>query len=105
MMREARALSLEELAARIGTTNQQISLLETGKRRLTVDWLRKLGQALKCHPWALVGEELPESMGPIEMRLLEAFRQLGKEHRKALMLLATSIRTTPAKRRLRPSSA
>ena len=34
VLREARGLSLEELAAEVGTTNQQISLLENGKRRL-----------------------------------------------------------------------
>lgn len=33
-MREARGISLEALATEAGTTNQQVSLLETGKRRL-----------------------------------------------------------------------
>jgi transcriptional regulator with XRE-family HTH domain len=36
-MREARALSLETLAERVGTTNQQMSHLENGKRRLIVE--------------------------------------------------------------------
>lgn len=40
--REARGQSLEALAAEAGTTNQQISLFETGKRRLTVEWLLRL---------------------------------------------------------------
>jgi transcriptional regulator with XRE-family HTH domain len=53
-LREARGLTLAELADRVGTTNQQISHLELGKRQLTVEWLRRLGDALGCHPWAIV---------------------------------------------------
>ena len=53
-LREARGWTLAELAARVGTSNQQISNLELGKRQLTVDWLRRLGTALNCHPWAVV---------------------------------------------------
>jgi ribosome-binding protein aMBF1 (putative translation factor) len=48
LLREARGLSLETLAAEAGTENQQISLLESGKRRLTVDWLLRLSHALTC---------------------------------------------------------
>lgn len=58
-LREARGLTLEELAQRVGTTNQQISHLELGKRQLTVDWLRRLAAALECHPWSLVEEPPP----------------------------------------------
>jgi len=57
-LREARGLTLEQLAAAVGTTNQMISHLELGKRQLTVAWLRRLATALDCHPWAIVdGEE------------------------------------------------
>jgi transcriptional regulator with XRE-family HTH domain len=56
-LREARGLTLAELAEAAGTTNQQISHLELGKRQLTVEWLRRLGQALGCHPWAIVEGE------------------------------------------------
>lgn len=56
-LREARGLTLADLAERLGTTNQQISHLELGKRQLTVDWLRRLGEALGCHPWAIVEKD------------------------------------------------
>lgn len=57
-LREARGLTLEELATAVGTTNQQISHLELGKRQLTVAWLKRLAEVLGCHPWAIVeGEE------------------------------------------------
>jgi transcriptional regulator with XRE-family HTH domain len=86
-LREARGLSLEALAHLAGTTNQQISHLEAGRRRLTVDWLCRLGQALACHPWALVSEEPPGTLLPQELRLLQAFRQLPSPQREALLTL------------------
>ncbi len=61
-LRESRGLTLEQLAAAVGTTNQQISHLELGKRQLTVAWLKRLAAALDCHPWAIVdGEEAMEA--------------------------------------------
>jgi transcriptional regulator with XRE-family HTH domain len=90
-MREARALSLETLAERVGTTNQQISHLETGKRRLTAEWLQRLGHAMGCHPWTLVSDDLPSPLGPLEIKLLEAFRGLADEQRKALLTLVTPV--------------
>ena len=52
-------MTLADLAERVGTTNQQISHLELGKRQLTVDWLRRLGVAFGCHPWAVVEDNGP----------------------------------------------
>jgi len=60
-LREARGLTLADLAARLGTTNQQVSHLELGKRQLTVEWLRRLGAALECHPWSIVEAEPPKA--------------------------------------------
>ncbi len=56
-LREGAGLTLSELAAKVGTTNQQISHLELGKRQLTVEWLRRLAEALGCHPWAIVEKD------------------------------------------------
>ena len=58
-LREARGWTLANLAERVGATNQQISHLELGKRQLTVDWLRRLGTALGCHPWSIVERDPP----------------------------------------------
>jgi len=100
-LREARGLSLEALAVLVGTTNQQISHLETGKRRLTVDWLSRLGEALSCHPWTLVSDDqLSEAMGgsvpPDERLLLEAFRKLTKEQRRAVLTLLVMHKAEPS---------
>jgi transcriptional regulator with XRE-family HTH domain len=55
-LREAQGLSLVALAERIGTSSQQVSHLELGKRHLTVEWLTRLAEALACHPWEIVSD-------------------------------------------------
>lgn len=89
--RDARGLSLDRLASLVDTTNQQISNLETGKRRLTADWLQRLGKALGCHPWALVDDDLPQPLLPQEIHLLDSFRNLGGAQREAILQLIDSI--------------
>ena len=104
VLREARSLSLEELAAEVGTTNQQISILENGKRRLTVEWLLRLSKALTCHPWELVAENLPQPMRPADIRLLDRFRGLAEQQQDALMLfLETLPASSPRRRKVVPS--
>jgi transcriptional regulator with XRE-family HTH domain len=90
-LREARGLSLAALAALVGTSNQEISHLELGKRQLTVDWLERIASALGCHPWAIVSESAPSD--PREVELVLAFRAM--DHREQETLLATC----PAPRR------
>lgn len=73
-LREARGLTLEQLAAAVGTTNQQISHLELGKRQLTVAWLKRLAAVLDCHPWAIVdGEEALEAFRGVEAQQDDSF--------------------------------
>lgn len=48
--RRRRDLTLEQLGAVLGTSNQQISRLEKGERRLTVDWLLRFAKALQVEP-------------------------------------------------------
>lgn len=77
-------MTLEQLAAAVGTTNQQISLLELGKRQLTVAWLVRLAEALACHPWAII-EATHEGLAPAELELAERVRKLGTAKRKKLL--------------------
>lgn len=62
--RHSRGLSLERLAERVGTDKTQLSRLEKGNRRLTVDWLERLASALQCSSQDLLGE--PPSIAPLE---------------------------------------
>jgi len=100
IMREARGWSLEMLASQSSTTNQQISALETGKRRLTVDWLIRLSTALNCHPWELVNHVLPKPPASHEVLLLERFRDLSGDQQRALLELLGTLSKTPPSRRL-----
>ena len=95
-LREAKGLTLERLAAAVGTTNQQISHLELGKRQLTVTWLKALAEALDCHPWAIV-EGSGDDPTPGERDLIRRFRQLGPTEHAALLSTLNQLeaRTTP----------
>jgi transcriptional regulator with XRE-family HTH domain len=102
VIREARGWSLEMLASESNTTNQQISLLEAGKRRLTVEWLLRLGDALNCHPWELVDHILPEPPESHELILLERFRDLSSDQQRVLLeLLGTMSKSLPSRSRPR----
>ena len=89
--REAKGLSLDQLASLTGTSNQQISNLETGKRRLTVDWLRALSKALGCHPWSLVGDELPGQFTTKDIQILDLLRELKSGQQEAVLQLLKSF--------------
>ena len=49
-LREARGLSAADLAEKVGTSQPQITRLERGERRLTVDWMQRIAKALDCQP-------------------------------------------------------
>jgi len=99
-LREAHNLPLGSLAQRVGTSAQQISHLETGKRRLTVYWMTRLGNALNCHPWELVGDGQPAAMDAKEIHLLGAFRRLPNRQRQPVLeLIESLIELAPAEPR------
>ena len=57
-LREQAGLTQEQLAKKIGggTTKMQISRLESGKIRLTQDWMRRLAEPLRCKPADLMSD-------------------------------------------------
>jgi transcriptional regulator with XRE-family HTH domain len=83
-LREAKGMTLDQLASAVGTTNQQISHLELGKRQLTVAWLTRLSDVLECHPWSIVGEPSPDP-GPEERAFLARYRALDAKARADLL--------------------
>jgi transcriptional regulator with XRE-family HTH domain len=61
--REYRGMTQEELAEKVGTYSGQISLLENGKRQLSVKWLHRLADALQITPgWLL--DHHPDDLDP-----------------------------------------
>jgi phage repressor protein C with HTH and peptisase S24 domain len=63
-LREAAGLSQAALAERIYTTQSQIDRLEKGERRLTIDWMTRLGSALGVDPAALLPPSDPAAARP-----------------------------------------
>ncbi len=45
---------MQELATRVGTSQQQIDRLEKSQRRLTAEWMDRLSKALNCKPTDLI---------------------------------------------------
>lgn len=58
-LRLAKGLTLDQLAKLAGTSAPQIGRLEKGERRLTVDWMMMLGQALGVPPDQLFPDDTP----------------------------------------------
>ena len=78
--RRRKGFSIEELARRSRTTASQISKLERGERRLTVEWMTRLAKALGCRRVDLLPSEAeagPRSDAaiPVDRELL---RRMGR---------------------------
>jgi phage repressor protein C with HTH and peptisase S24 domain len=63
--REKCGLSQQALAAGANTSNQQISLLENGKRKLTKEWAERLAVQLSCAAADLIFSEEELSAQPL----------------------------------------
>lgn len=84
--REFRELTQDELAAKIGTAGNVISLLEAGERRLSDKWLLKLAPALGTS----AGFLLDYDPNDIDAAFIDAAMSVPKERRaQALQILRT----------------
>ena len=89
-IRKLRGLTLQEVAVKAATTNQQVSHLEQGRRKLTYEWMERLAEALSCHPLELLANPPGTSDGKQqilsvrERQLLEMFRSLADDEQEAL---------------------
>ena len=71
-LRKARGLSLQDVADAAGTSQQQVSRLEKGRRGLTDKWMRRLAKALDCDPAHLLApSENPETDTPSPSELAD----------------------------------
>lgn len=101
-LREARGLTLRQLADRVGASRQHMSSLERGGRRLTADWLLRLSQGLDCHPCEILGADEPEGLTRRERVILAYVRRLNLDQQGALLEFLSSI--APGRRRRREAS-
>lgn len=83
-LREARELTLEDLAAKVHVTNPYISMLELGKRGLSWNMVKKIADALDCSPLEVTEGPL-EGVVPKneqEKELLKRFRGFSSGEQK-----------------------
>jgi transcriptional regulator with XRE-family HTH domain len=98
-LREKSGLTQDQVAEVAGTTFQQIARLETGKRRLTDDWMRRIAPALDVSPAALLTDEAPDAVKvvqqpkklrlfPDEVRLIRFWRTLDIREKRMIAAYA-----------------
>lgn len=74
--REALGLNQAQLAKRMKTSEVQVSRLETSKRKMTIDWLRKFAAALECKPSDLLDDEdVADRLSQPERALLKILQE------------------------------
>lgn len=97
-LRVAHDWSQDTLALAVGCSKPQISDLERGNIQLTVEWMRRVAQALGVSP----GELLNPADNPLlpadeaERELLERFRQASPEQQQNLVKVAEALAPFPA---------
>jgi transcriptional regulator with XRE-family HTH domain len=88
--REFRELTQEQLADKVGTDKGVISLLESGARRLSDKWLRKLAPALNTTPGHLLDHD-PNNM-PTD--ILDIWSKIDDRDRaQAARVLSSFVKT------------
>lgn len=91
LWREYRRMTQEQLAEAIGTTAAVISLLESGKRRLSLKWLLKIAPALRTTPGFILDHD-PDSL-PTD--ILDIWADIPEQQQaQALEILKTFARKT-----------
>lgn len=89
-IRTERGLTLYSLAELVGTSHQQISLLEKSQRRLTWDWILRIADALQCHPSDITdGPALPHNAE--ERELLTKFRSMCPDDQHKYIFMAEAF--------------
>lgn len=75
-IRDSLGVSQNELAKRLGTSHRQVAYLETGERRLTLEWLGRIAEALGVAPQDLIAEAvtmaLRDDVQPLDLSTLGA---------------------------------
>lgn len=96
-LRKREGLTLQEVAEKLGTSNQQVSNHETGKRKLNWEWIQGYARVLNCHPLEIM-EGPNEAIMPkndIQKKILEAMNQMSDREQQLYGAGFLSGLTTP----------
>ena len=81
---------MDKLAELVGSSNQQISQLETGRRRLNIDWLERLAVVFDCNPLEIITDgSLAEN--DRERELLKLIRKLSDLQQRAYLKASLAL--------------
>lgn len=72
-LRKQKKMTMQELARRVGTSQQQIDRLEKGHRKLTIEWLDRLTKALECDIYDI----LPDSFSKRDIQMTMKAKVVG----------------------------
>ncbi len=88
--RHLRDLTQEALAESIGTSQTQIMRLETGMRKLTMEWAEKLATPLLCAPVDLFfGPD--QELNDEDRKALATFRKLPPDERNNFLVMMEAV--------------
>lgn len=88
--RRARDFSQDELGELIGTSQAQVQRLETGERKLTIEWAEKIAMVLLCTITQLYYGPA-EQAETKENTLLEKFRSLPPTDKETVLNMANYL--------------
>lgn len=80
-IRKARGMSQKQLAEAVNASNQQISCLENGDRKMAPEWIERLSKALNCSKGELLGEE---GISEEEREILDMYKQLSADQKNVI---------------------
>ena len=84
-IRKARGMSQKQLAEAVNASNQQISCLENGDRKLAPEWIERLSKALNCSKGELLGETPLSDDARAVLDMYERLTDSKKELAKAML--------------------
>ena len=88
-LREAKGLSQEKLAEKIGKSVSYVSRLERGERRLHTDLMEEISGILDCQPCDLI--EGPHLLMEYELKLLRKVRSMNRATRDLFIQTVLSL--------------
>lgn len=98
-LRNQRGWKQHQLGERSGCGISQISDLETGRRELTIHWMRVISRAFGVEPAdLLLPQDNSRSLDAGESALLDRYRRAGPEQREQMLRMAEIIVPDEAKR-------
>lgn len=88
--REFRRMTQAELAEKVGTADNVISLLESGDRRLSDKWLYRLAPVLNTRPGFLLEFDPNDA----NLEIVEAVVEIAPENRQQAISILKTFRKT-----------